>query len=48
MYAFLSPEILQAACGSEGVKMGSGKSYFNVLPIVRDKVTKTVSTKHNV
>ena len=40
-YALFSPEILQAACGSEGVKMGSRKSYFDVLPTVRDKVTKT-------
>ena len=30
------------------VKMGCGKSYFNVSLIVRDKVTnKTVSTDHN-
>ena len=30
------------------IKMGSGKSRFNVSLIVRDKVTnKTVSTDHN-
>ena len=29
------------------IKMGSDESHFNVLLIVRDKVTKTVSTDHN-
>ena len=29
------------------VKMGSDESHFNVSLIVRDKVTKTVSTDHN-
>ena len=29
------------------IKMGSDESHFNVSLIVRDKVTKTVSTDHN-
>ena len=29
------------------IKMGSDESHFNVSLIVRDKVTKTVSTNHN-
>ena len=29
------------------IKVGSDKSQFNVSLIVRDKVTKTVSTNHN-
>ena len=30
------------------IKMGSDESHFNVSLIVRDKVTKTVSTNHNL
>ena len=30
------------------IKMGADESHFNVSSIVRDKVTMTVSTDHNV
>ena len=30
------------------IKIGSDESDFNALLIVRDKVTKTVSTNHNL
>ena len=30
------------------IKMGSSESHFNVSSIVRDKVTTTVSTNHNL